>query len=227
MLTYEQCSDSIEKEIAKRRGKWTLTILRWMDFEDVAQILRAHIFKKWHLWDQERKLAPWIQRIMSRQIYNLLRNNYTNYARPCIQCKFSMGEEGCEKTPSGEQCSECPLYKKWTQGKQAGYHIKMPLELENHTQEVFNKIDDTINFKETMRRVLDELGKRMSKKRFAAFNILFIDGTSDEEAVKILNIKENTKNKYGQKKLLMAFKDSLQKEAKDIIKNSDIAEFWP
>jgi len=227
MLTYEECSDSIEKEIAKRRGKWTLTILRWMDFEDVAQILRAHIFKKWHLWDQERKLAPWIQRIMSRQIYNLLRNNYTNYARPCIQCKFSMGEEGCEKTPSREQCVECPLYKKWTENKQAGYHIKMPLELENHTQEVFNKIDDTINFKETMRRVLDELGKRMSEKRFAAFNILFIDGTSDEEAVKILNIKENTKNKYGQKKLLMAFKDSLQKEAKEIIKNSDIAEFWP
>jgi len=227
MLTYEECSDSIEKEIAKRRGKWTLTILRWMDFEDVAQILRAHIFKKWHLWDQERKLAPWIQRIMSRQIYNLLRNNYTNYARPCIQCKFSMGEEGCEKTPSREQCAECPLYKKWTENKQAGYHIKMPLELENHTQEVFNKIDDTINFKETMRRVSEELEKRMSKKRFAAFNILFIDGTSDEEAIKILNIKENTKNKYGQKKLLTAFKDSLQKEAKEIIKNSDIAEFWP
>lgn len=227
MLSYEECSDLIEKEIAKRRGKWTLTILRWMDFEDVAQILRAHIFKKWHLWDQERKLAPWIQRIMSRQIYNLLRNNYTNYARPCVQCKFSMGEEGCEKTPSREQCIECPLYKKWTENKQAGYHIKMPLELENHTQEVFNKIDDTINFKETMRRVSEELEKRMSKKRFAAFNILFIDGTSDEEAIKILNIKENTKNKYGQKKLLTAFKDSLQKEAKEIIKNSDIAEFWP
>lgn len=227
MLSYEECSDLIEKEIAKRRGKWTLTILRWMDFEDVAQILRAHIFKKWHLWDQERKLAPWIQRIMSRQIYNLLRNNYTNYARPCVQCKFSMGEEGCEKTPSREQCIECPLYKKWTENKQSGYHIKMPLELENHTQEVFNKIDDTINFKETMRRVSEELEKRMSKKRFAAFNILFIDGTSDEEAIKILNIKENTKNKYGQKKLLTAFKDSLQKEAKDIIKNSDIAEFWP
>jgi hypothetical protein len=227
MLTYEECSDLIEKEIAKRRGKWTLTILRWMDFDDVAQILRAHIFKKWHLWDQSRKLAPWIQRIMSHQICNLLRNNYTNYARPCIQCKFSLGEEGCLQTPSGEQCAECPLYKKWTESKQSGYHIKMPLELENHVQEVYNKIDDTINFKETMRRVSEELGKKMSKKRFAAFNILFIEETSDEDAIKILNIKNNTKNKYGQKKLLMAFKDSLQKEAKNIIKNSDIAEFWP
>jgi len=227
MLTYEDCNADIEREIAKRRGKWTLTILRWMDFEDVAQILRAHISRKWHMWDQTRKLAPWIQRIMSRQICNLLRNYYTNYARPCVQCKHSLGEEGCEITRSKEQCIECPLYKKWTEGKQNGYHIKMPLELENHVQEVYNKVDDTINFKETMRRVLGELEKHMEAGRYKAFHIFFIDETSDDEAANILNLRGNPKNKYGQKKLITAYRDSLQKEAKEIIKNSDIAEFWP
>lgn len=227
MLTYEDCSDQIEKEIAKRRTKWTLTIFRWMDFDDVAQIFRAHISKKWEKWDQTRKLAPWIQRIMSNQMANLFRNLYTNFARPCVTCKFSLGEEGCEKTPSGEQCTECPLYAKWTERKRNGYHIKMPLELENHAQEVNNKIDDIINFPETMRRVMLELEKHMSRKRFRAFKLLFIDKTPESEAAKILNLRGNPKNKYAQKKLIAAYCDSLQKEAKEIIRRSDIAEFWP
>lgn len=227
MLTYEDCSEQIEKEIKKRRRKWTLDIYRWLDWEDVAQILRAHISKKWHMWDQSRKLAPWIQRIMSRQIYNLLRNLYTNYARPCVQCKYAIGEEGCSKTISGEQCSECPIFAKWQEKKQVGYYIKMPLELEHHAQEVNNKIDDTINFKETMRRVMEELEKKMSPKRFAAFKILFIDKTPDNEAASILKIRGNPQNKYSQKKLLCAYRDSLSKEAKKIIAESDIAEYWP
>lgn len=227
MLTYEDCHDIIEREIAKRRGKWTLTILRWMDVDDVEQILRAHISKKWHLWDQERKLAPWIQRIMSNQITNLLRNNYTNYARPCVQCKYSLGEEGCEKTISGEQCDECPLYKKWAAGKQNGYNIKMPLELENHVQEVNSKIDETINFPETMRRVMAELEKHLSPKKFLAFKLLFIDKMPEMDAIKKLGVKMTTKNKYAQKKLIAAYKDAIQKEAKEILAKSDIGEFWP
>ena len=67
----------------------------------------------------------------------------------------------------------------------------------------------------------------MSKKRLSAFKVLFLDDNTDDEAADILGIVGNPKNKYSKKKLLMAFKDSLQKEAKEIIKNSDIAEFWP
>ena len=67
----------------------------------------------------------------------------------------------------------------------------------------------------------------MSKKRLSAFKVLFFFDNTDDEAANILGIVGNPKNKYSKKKLLMAFKDSLQKEAKEIIKNSDIAEFWP
>lgn len=227
MLTYEDCSDQIEKELKKRRRKWTLDIHRWMDWEDVAQILRSHIAKKWHMWDQTRKLAPWIQRIMSHQIYNLLRNLYTNYARPCVQCKFAVGEDGCSKTSDNEQSSECQLYAKWFATKHSGYYVKMPLELEHHAQEVNNKIDDTINFQETMRRVMVELEKHMTAKRFEAFKMLFIDNVPEEEIVVALRIRGNPKNKYSQKKLLSAYRESLSKEAKKIIAESDIAEYWP
>ena len=39
---FEDCIDTIDEEIAKKRFKWNLTSLAWMDFEDVSQILRFH-----------------------------------------------------------------------------------------------------------------------------------------------------------------------------------------
>ena len=40
---FEECITLIDAEIIKRRGKWNLTALGWMDFDDVSQILRIHI----------------------------------------------------------------------------------------------------------------------------------------------------------------------------------------
>ena len=57
-FTYEDKSQEIDNEIRKRKGKWFLDSLAWFDFEDVEQIIRAHIFKKWHLWNQKLPLGP-------------------------------------------------------------------------------------------------------------------------------------------------------------------------
>ena len=42
---FEDFIEPIDKEIRKRKSKWNLTALSWMDFDDVSQILRIHIFK--------------------------------------------------------------------------------------------------------------------------------------------------------------------------------------
>ena len=57
-LKFEDCIQVVDTEINKRRSKWNLTALAWMDFDDVSQILRIHIYKKWHLYDQAKLLAP-------------------------------------------------------------------------------------------------------------------------------------------------------------------------
>ena len=54
--SFEECLDEINIEISKKRSKWGLTALAWMDFEDVSQILRLHIYRKWHLYDPSKKL---------------------------------------------------------------------------------------------------------------------------------------------------------------------------
>ena len=33
---FEECIDIIDQEIKKRRNKWNLTALAWMDFDDVS-----------------------------------------------------------------------------------------------------------------------------------------------------------------------------------------------
>ena len=81
--SFENSIAIVDEEIRKRKSKWTLAALAWIDFEDVEQILRIHIYKKWSLYDAQKPLAPWLNIIISNQIKNIIRNNYGNYARPC------------------------------------------------------------------------------------------------------------------------------------------------
>ena len=37
---YEELFPIIDREIKKRRGKWSLTSLAWIDYDDVSQIIR-------------------------------------------------------------------------------------------------------------------------------------------------------------------------------------------
>ena len=40
---FEDLIEQIDLEIRKRKSKWNLTALAWMDFDDVSQILRIPI----------------------------------------------------------------------------------------------------------------------------------------------------------------------------------------
>ena len=127
--TYDDCSDVIDQAIKRQRSKWRLNAVNWFDFEDVEQIIKSHIAKKWHMWDQGRPLEPWIGRIISNQLRNLIRNHYGNYAKPCSNCEFARGDY-CTSPPPGKQNSSCKLYAKWEKAKKSGVELKIPLSME-------------------------------------------------------------------------------------------------
>ena len=114
-LKFEDCIKVISEEIVKRKSKWTLTSIAWMDFDDISQILRIHIYKKWFLFDQNKPLGPWLNRIISNQIKNIIRNNYGNYARPCLKCAAAQSYDLCAIYE--KQGAPCPLYINWVKGK--------------------------------------------------------------------------------------------------------------
>ena len=58
--SFEECIDIIDTAISKQQSRWRLDSINWFDFEDVRQIIKLHIYKKWHMWDQKRPLEPWL-----------------------------------------------------------------------------------------------------------------------------------------------------------------------
>ncbi len=224
MFTFEDKLDIVNKEIRKRRSKWQLHALKWIDYEDVEQILRRHFWLKWHLWDQSRPLEHWLSRVISNQMRNLIRNHYSNYARPCLQCKHNLGETSCAITPSNEQCTECPIYKKWTEKKKAGYDIKLPLELENHLQEVNNKPSEEIDYEGSLRLLDVELKRQLSPELYTAYQLVCLEKKTDDELIAHFNFKNVPKNSAA--KQLKSFKKGLYLTVKKILKESDIGELW-
>lgn len=229
-FTYEDKSIEIDLEIKKRRGKWFLDSLAWFDFEDVEQIIRAHIHKKWHQWDQERSLKPWINKIITNQMKNILRNNYSNFVRPCLNCPFNQscamkdgGEASlCGFTKSGNQDSSCPLYAKWERTKKSAYGIKMALTLENHTNEVQAMEDNNFNVIDAQKKLNYHMEKELSEKQFLVYRLLFIENIDEEEVAGQMGYKTSEKGRKAGYKQIKNLKKIFKQKAQEILSREDV-----
>ncbi len=222
--SFEESIGFIDGEIKKRKGKWSLTSLHWMDYDDVSQIIRIHIHEKWHLYDAEKPLGPWVNRIISNQIKNLIRNNYGNFSRPCLKCEASRPNIKCDIY--GEQCGECPLYAKWEKSKKLAYEIKMPLSLEDHNHEVSPvTFEAGINIDKFAKNLHKKMKETLKSNEWVVYENLFIKNKSEEEVACLMGFKSNEKNRtpgYKQiknlrKKIIEKVKKCLEKDEVDYI----------
>lgn len=223
-ITYEDKQDVIDKIIEKHRYIWQLKAICWMDYEDVAQIVRFHISKKWHMWKQDRPLEPWIARITSNQIKNLLRNNYSNYTRPCLGCKFNQGNEppACSITPSGRQCSECPLYRKWEKTKKSAYDVKLCVSIEGHVDAVHSMRDQNFDILSSAARLHEEMRLYLAPKQYRVYTRLFVDGVDEEKVAAEMGYKTNEKGKKAGYKQIKNLKKLFRQIALKILQSEDI-----
>ncbi len=230
-LKYEDRSDVIDNELRKRRHKWHLHALAWMDYDDVEQIIRAHIYKKWDQWDQKRSLAPWVNKIISNQLKNIFRNYYTNFARPCLSCPFAQSSSTeadeshsgmCAFTPSGVQCSECPLYAKWEKTKKNAYDIKMPLALDHHPQEVFSIQQDSFDVVRCAKKLHKEMESRLSEKHYKIYRLIYIENIPDEKVAETMGYKSNEKGRKAGYKQIKNLKKMFLAKAEEILDRTDI-----
>lgn len=227
--TYEDQQDIIEEELKKRQSKWFLNSLSWIDFDDVKQIIRMHVHKKWHLWDQSRPLRPWLNRTISNQLKNILRNYYSNFAKPCLNCPFNQsgiteeGEAGlCGFTESKMQCSECPLYAKWEKTKKSAYQVKIPVALENHSHEVKAHNFNSFELDEAAKKLNEQMKKYLTDKNYQIYKMLFIKNMTDEEVAKKLGYKTSEKNRKAGYKQIKNLKKKFKEQAEKILKTKDI-----
>ena len=213
--TFEECIKDIDTEIRKRKNKWSLTSLAWMDFEDVSQIVRIHIYKKWHMYDQKKPLAPWLNRIISNQIKNLIRNNYGNYARPCVKCAAAENESDCYIYQ--KQCSECPLYADWEKNKKRAHDTKLPVSLENHSQEVYSIETDSYDVEHAAEMLHEKMEKVLKPIEWKVYNLLYIENKDDKFVAKSMGYITSEKNRLPGYKQIKNIKKRIIIKAKKIL----------
>jgi|TARA_R100000152_G_C6780447_1_gene213221 hypothetical protein len=219
--SYEDFSDIIDVAIKKQQYKWRLTAVRWFDFEDVEQIIKLHIAKKWHMWDQERPLEPWIGRIISNQLRNLIRNHYGNYVKPCTNCKFALGE-GCSLTKTSKQDSTCTLYAKWEKSKKSGLELKTPLSTEDFVQEVEGRPYDGFDFDVSLSKLDVYMEKKLTEVHYKAYKMLYFEEKTEEDVARFMGYKLSPqKNKLGYRQVKNLKKKFLE-TAIEIINEEDI-----
>ena len=219
-LKFEDHIEQIDAEIKKRKSKWNLTALSWMDFDDVSQILRIHIFKKWHLYDPQKPLNPWINRIISNQIKNLIRNNYGNYCRPCLKCAAAESGDLCYIY--GKQSEACPLFANWMKTRKQAYDAKLPVSINDHEIEINAAEYSDIDIFALMEKLNEKMKETLKSSEWKIYKALYIDNMSEEDAATLMGYKTNEKNRVPGYKQIKNVKKSIIVKVKKIIASGEI-----
>jgi hypothetical protein len=222
LRSFENCYPTILEEVQKRRHKWTLTSIASVSYEDVQQIILLHIWKKWSLYDQSRPLLPFLNILISNQIKNLIRNLYSNFSRPCLKCEASVGSDGCKIYTL--QCEDCPLYTNWKKRKEPATNIKLPLSIENHTNEINTIFDSSSDISCHINQAHVVMKKILKPIEYKIYEGLFILHESESVVAKRLGyISNETKRAPGykqirniRKSIIAKFKRSLAEGLIDI-----------
>lgn len=221
---FEDKREDLDQLLVKYRPKWQLSALAWLDYDDVCQIIRLHVYNKWHLWDQSRPFKPWASMIISNQIKNLIRNNYTSFAKPCLRCQYNMGGTLCDWTKSGDQDRTCADFEKWKKKKERAYNIKLPLTLDDGVATLnTSSIKDQVDYKLSSGRLHELVMDQLSERHKAIYAMLYIDHKDETEVAKKFGFKgDSTKRKTIRYKQISNLKKKFYRIAIKIMEDNDI-----
>ena len=217
---FEDRIQDIDREIAKRRSRWQLKAITWMDFEDVSQIIRIHIHKKWKMWNQERDLLPWLNRVISHQIRNIVRNVYSNFSRPCLRCSANQGDDLCSLYH--KQCNACPLYAKWEKTRKRAHDIKLPLSIENHQQEVSSTHDERLDVEKAAKILHERMKGVLRPVEWRVYEALYIEHKTEEAVADEMGYRTSETGRMKGYKRIKLIKNTILARAKEILKNDGI-----
>jgi hypothetical protein len=207
LQTFEELYPVILIEINKRKYKWTLTSLSHIGWEDVAQIILIHVWKKWHLYDQKRPIKPWLSVVIASQIKNLIRNVYGNYSRPCLRCDAAEGESGCKIYKT--QCLNCPLYAEWHKRKLPAHNIKIPVSIENHPNETSELQAESPDLSNQVHKIHIKMKELLKPSEYKVYEGLFIKEEDEGVVAKKLGYIANEKDRTGRYKQIQNIRKSI------------------
>ena len=216
---YEDKTEIINEEIRKRFNNWKLTFIHWIDFEDVSQLIKIHIFVKWNKWDQSRPFEPLVNRLITRRMINITRDYSKGIFPPCFNCKYNAGKDGdkylCKKTPSGIQSSECSIYDKWLKFRSAGKSTLFPLETIGYNNNI--SFNGSFDLGQAEKKLHSIMKKKLNDKHYFIYKMLFIDGLEEEEIAELLRFKTSEKNRKAGYRQIINLKNKYKDIAKEVL----------
>ena len=177
--TFEELGTIVLGEIEKYRNTWTLKAIPYYDFDDAKMEICGHVNEKFNQWDQERSLFPWLHTMIRNQIFNIWRNKYWSFQKPCVRCKYhDPFTNWCgmfDKAPT----TQCLDYKKWIESsKKDACDIKLPISINDDkakdrvivlTDNSFDIDKAVINFHDRMKEVL-------TRHQYKIYRLFYIEG---------------------------------------------------
>lgn len=226
MESFEDKIDEIDSLLKANRSKWQLDSLSWIDYDDISQLIRIHIYNQWSKWDQSRPFAPWCNTVIGHQIANKIRDNYRRFAKPCLGCPHYVSETGCSFTKSQAQDNSCPDYAKWEKKKKAMHDIKMAVPLEPAAIDSSTDIFDEFDFFKSSENLHERILERLTNdKHQRIYKLLFIDGVPETEVAKEMEFKrEGGNRKLPRYKQLDNIKSKFVEIAKKVLQENEIIE---
>jgi DNA-directed RNA polymerase specialized sigma subunit len=212
---FEDCIETIDKILEAKRRKWHLRAIAFMDYDDVSQIIRLHIYNKWHLYDQTKSLEPWIARVVDNQIRNLIKNKYSSYSRPCLKCAANQGDDLCSLYE--KQCQDCPLFKIWSITRKRAHDTKLPVSIENCPDEVHNVPSDGFDLVSRSKELHEKMQKILKENEWVIYYNLYILGKSEEEVAREAGYTTSEKGRPIGYKRLRQYKKLIFEKAKKIV----------
>jgi|TARA_R110002110_G_scaffold36653_6_gene122023 DNA-directed RNA polymerase specialized sigma24 family protein len=219
---YEDQHNDIEEMLRRYRAKWQLTAIAWMDYDDVCQQIRLHIHKKWHLWKQDLPFKPWVSTLISNQIKNMVRNNYTSFAKPCLRCPHYMGGDLCNLTSSGKQDDLCAIFSHWQKKKQSAYNLKLPLSLEEPAILNIECVRNDVDYETSSQKLHKFILAKLSEKHAEIYTLLYIEHQEDYVVAERYGFKLDKSKKTPRYKQIKNLRKKFYEMAQKVMQEEDI-----
>lgn len=228
VLTFDERYKETLQWVEKRRRGIDLAYMPW---DEIRQLILIRVSQQYHLFrPDEGPYKNWVNRVITNAIRNIWRDEIGSVSRPCITgkgwCAFNCGGDLCSKTPSGLQCAECPAFRDWEIRKKDHHAVKMPVSLENHTNEAQSKVGASVDIAE-MKPALDaRMKQKLTRTEWRAYRLLYIKNLDGEEVARQMGFRKkrgSTSKMHAGYQQLLEWRHHFEKVATQILLTEDLA----
>jgi len=227
---FQQHEQLINKEVDKRSTRWRLDALIYISWPDVRQMLLMHVARKIHLWNPEKSpLSHYLNRMLSNQIKNTLRNLYGSFQNPCIKCPHNLGGDRCSAFITQKNLA-CELFSHWEKNKRYKQEIafaqsadaNIPGEDNNNLKrELISRPCNFLDFDKKIPEFNNLLKQKLRPLEWKAYTLLFIEHLTDLQAARQLNYSTDGGKTSTGYKIIAKLKTAIYKKSQQVVKDMD------